>query len=94
MPFFEREWRRLGLTDDDRRALERDLLENPAKGSLIAGTHGIRKLRRPLEGKGKSGGIRVFYFDDGQYCLSCFWQSSKRAKKKISPQLREQSSQN
>lgn len=72
MPFFEREWRRLGLTDDDRRALEQDLLENPSKGSLIAGTHGIRKLRRPLEGRGKSGGIRVFYFDDGQYCFVLF----------------------
>ena len=67
LPFFEREWQRLGLTDDDRRALETDLIENPRKGVLIAGTNGIRKIRRPIAGRGKSGGIRVFYFDDGQH---------------------------
>ena len=66
LPFFEREWQRLGLSDDDRRGLESELLENPTKGDLIEGTGGIRKIRRPLAGKGKSGGVRVFYYDDGE----------------------------
>ncbi len=67
LPLFEKEWERLGLTDEDRRALELELLETPSKGDLIEGTNGIRKLRRPLRGKGKSGGVRVFYYDDGLY---------------------------
>ena len=69
LSFFEKEWQRLGLKDEDRRELEIELLENPTKGTLISGTNGIRKIRRPLGGKGKSGGIRVFYFEDGQYCF-------------------------
>jgi hypothetical protein len=72
LPFFEREWSRLGLTDEDRRALESELLEKPTKGAIIAGTGGIRKIRRPIAGKGKSGGIRVFYYDDGQFCFVLF----------------------
>ena len=67
LPFFEREWHRIGLSDEDRRALELELLEEPTKGDLIAGTGGIRKIRRPMPGSGKSGGIRVFYYDDSGY---------------------------
>lgn len=81
LPFFEREWQRLGLTDEDRRALESKLLENPTKGALIVGTNGIRKVRRPLEGKGKSGGIRVFYYDDGQNCFVLFMAVIKKGEK-------------
>ena len=72
LPFFERERRRLGLSDGDRRGLEADLLENPKAGPLVADTNGVRKLRRPITGKGKSGGIRVFYYDDGQRFLILF----------------------
>ena len=76
--FFEQEWERLELTDEDRRALENELLENPAKGSLIAGTNGIRKIRPPIIGKGKRGGIRVFYYDDGRYCFVLFMAVIKK----------------
>ena len=81
LPFFEREWQRLGLTEEDRRALESALLENPTMGVLIAGTNGIRKIRRPIAGKGKSGGIRVFYYDDGQYCFVLFMAVIKKGEK-------------
>jgi hypothetical protein len=60
---FESAWRLLGLTDMDRRALELELLENPKAGVLLSGTNGVRKIRRPYKGSGKSGGIRVFYYD-------------------------------
>ena len=60
---FERAWSEFGLKDEDRRALELTLLEDPKAGALIQGTNGVRKIRHPIPGKGKSGGIRVFYYD-------------------------------
>ncbi len=50
LPYFEKEWKRLGLTDDDRRALENELIVNPTKGVLIAGTN-----RRGANGTGRIG---------------------------------------
>lgn len=51
------------LLDDAERA---ELVEyqayNPAAGTVISGTGGIRKLRWGLEGRGKRGGARVVYF--------------------------------
>ena len=81
LPHFEREWKRLGLTDDDRRSLEIELLEDPTKGVLITGTNGIRKLRRPISGEGKSGGIRVFYYDDGKYLFILLLAVIKKGEK-------------
>ena len=63
MPAFEKGWSRCGLTDEDRRALELLLLHDPKAGAVIQGTNGVRKVRHPLPGRGKSGGVRVFYFD-------------------------------
>ena len=55
----------LGLTDDNLRALEEELLNDPKAGDAIRGTGGIRKIRIPMEnkGKGKRGGARVIYVD-------------------------------
>jgi hypothetical protein len=39
----------------------RTLLDNPEVGRLIQGTGGVRKMRFALEGRGKSGSIRVLY---------------------------------
>mgnify|MGYP003495265226 CR=1 FL=1 len=36
------------LTDDEYRALQNVLVENPARGDLIPGGGGIRKLRHAL----------------------------------------------
>jgi hypothetical protein len=63
MPAFERGWKRLNLDDDVRRDLEQTLLRNPSAGVLLQETGGIRKVRHGLPGRGKSGSIRVFYFD-------------------------------
>ena len=60
---FERAWKEIGLTDEDRRALELTLLDDPKAGTVIQGSNGVRKVRHPIPGKGKSGGIRVFYYD-------------------------------
>jgi len=42
--------------------LELALLFAPEAGALIPGGRGLRKLRRPLAGRGKSGGARVIYY--------------------------------
>ncbi len=53
----------MGLSDEDRRSLELLLLHDPKAGDLIQGTNGVRKVRHAIPGSGKSGGIRVFYYD-------------------------------
>jgi hypothetical protein len=51
------------LMSDEERALLVDYLAyNPAAGTLIPGTGGVRKPRWALEGRGKRGGARVIYF--------------------------------
>lgn len=39
------------------------LLKDPESGPVMEGTGGIRKVRFPLENKGKSGSVRVCYTD-------------------------------
>lgn len=65
VPTFTAKWRELGLTDEDLRELQKVLLQNPKKGNSIAGTGGLRKIRIPMEnrGKGKRGGARALYVD-------------------------------
>ena len=53
------------LGEEERRGLELELLENPTKGSVIAGAGGVRKIRVRLPGRGKRGGGRVIYYFRG-----------------------------
>ena len=50
------------LSDDEYRALQNQLLLNPLIGDATKGGGGIRKMRFGIEGRGKSGGVRVIYF--------------------------------
>jgi hypothetical protein len=50
------------IADDEAfRRLQVELAANPEKGPVIQGTGGLRKVRMPARGKGKSGGARVIY---------------------------------
>ena len=49
-------------TDDELRALQNHLLENPSAGNVIRGSSGLRKLRWAASGRGKRGGTRVIYY--------------------------------
>lgn len=60
---FEKSWAAMDLGDDDLRVLQNLLIEDPEAGDVIQGTGGARKVRIPLEGRGKSGGGRVIYVD-------------------------------
>jgi len=54
------------LSDDEYRRLQWALVINPASGQRIPGTHGLRKLRWDIAGKGKRGGLRVIYYWDAR----------------------------
>ena len=63
LPPFERRWREFGLGDEELRLLQLWLLLYPTEGDVVKGTYGIRKIRWNVGGKGKRGGLRVFYVD-------------------------------
>jgi len=78
---YDKRWNELGLTDDDLRLFQIDLLENPKAGDIIEGTGGAAKVRYAVSGKGKSGGIRVIYLDLESYkkiyLLTCYPKAKK-----------------
>jgi hypothetical protein len=52
------------MSDDDYRSLQEALVNRPDMGTVIQGTGGIRKVRWSLEGRGKSGGVRVILSEE------------------------------
>jgi hypothetical protein len=49
------------LTDEEIKAVEDDLLNNPRAGAIMSNTGGVRKTRAAQEGRGKRGSGRVAY---------------------------------
>jgi len=76
VPAFDRRWSDIGLSDDNLRTLQNELLNNPLSGRIIKDTGGARKIRFALPGTGKSGGIRVIYLDithlNQLYLILCY----------------------
>ena len=64
---FDKNWKAMGFTDDDLKALQEELIVNPKKGDSMQGTGGLRKIRIAFEGRGKSGSARVCYVDFEKY---------------------------
>ena len=67
VPLFTKRWKEIGLDDNDLHSLQIMLLKDPESGPVMEGTGGIRKVRFPLENKGKSGSVRVCYTDFAEY---------------------------
>jgi hypothetical protein len=60
---FQKEWTKLGYSEEDYEKLTDYLTDNPGIGNMISGTGGVMKLRWPASGyRGKRGGSRVIYF--------------------------------
>ena len=78
---FVKQWEKLGLTDEDLRKLELEILKNPQAGPVIRGTGGLRKLRFAHENKGKSGSTRICYVDyviyETVYLITAYAKSEK-----------------
>lgn len=47
------------MNDEDREAVVSTLALEPEAGIVIPGGGGVRKVRIPLQGRGKRGGARV-----------------------------------
>ncbi|MDO4204561.1 MAG: type II toxin-antitoxin system RelE/ParE family toxin [Selenomonadaceae bacterium] len=67
VPLFTKRWKEIGLDTDDLLALQIMLIKDPVSGPVMEGTGGIRKVRFPLENRGKSGSVRVCYTDFEEY---------------------------
>ena len=67
VPLFSKRWKEIGLKEDDLLALQIMLLKDPTSGPVMEGTGGIRKVRFPLENRGKRGSVRVCYTDFEEY---------------------------
>jgi hypothetical protein len=50
------------LSDESYAQFQRHLVLDPYAGDVIQGTGGLRKIRWSVQGRGKSGGVRVIYF--------------------------------
>ncbi len=63
LPLFASKVKKLGLTAEDLRRLELLIMADAKGAPVIAGTHGLRKIRFSLESSssGKSGGVRACY---------------------------------
>lgn len=61
-PTFQRQAEKL-WTEDERVELIDWIAANPLAGDVIPGADGARKVRWRRGGSGKSGGVRVIYFN-------------------------------
>jgi len=69
------------MSDDEYRQLQEALITRPDMGDIIKSSGGIRKVRWKLEGRGKSGGVRVIYYwavaDEQLYMLYTYAKSKQ-----------------
>lgn len=63
LPIFRSRWKDMGLTDNDLKRLQEELLADPKIGAVMRGTGGVRKMRFAFEKRGRSGSVRVIYVD-------------------------------
>ena len=82
------------------------LLKDPLSGPSMEGTGGIRKVRFPIENRGKSGSVRVCYADfeeyEVTYLITAFakneqenlTQEEKIVLKKLVKSLRDEAARN
>ena len=106
VPLFSKRWEEIGLNDDDLLTFKIILLKDPESGPVMSGTGGIRKVRFPLEHRGKSGSVRVCYTDFSEYeviyLITAFTKDEqsnlsdeeKRVLKKLVKSLKEEAQRN
>ncbi len=69
------------ISDEEYQKLQEALMVKPDLGVLIKHSGGLRKLRWRLEGKGKSGGVRVIYYwavDDEHFRMLYMFPKGKQ----------------
>jgi len=66
-------------TEEERGDFVAWLAQHPTAGDVVKGSGGVRKVRWSRQGSGKSGGVRVVYFnrlEDGQLWLLLLYAKS------------------
>lgn len=87
---FQRQWPHY-WSEEERGAFAVYLAQNPAIGTVVRDSGGVRKVRWSREGGGKSGGVRVIYFTrlaQGELVLLTIYAKSKVANL-TGPRLKE-----
>lgn len=65
-PTFQKLWPNY-WTEDERGEFAAYISENPDAGDLVQKSGGVRKVRWSRAGSGKSGGVRIVYFNRGRF---------------------------
>ncbi|MEE8586146.1 MAG: addiction module toxin RelE [Acidobacteriota bacterium] len=67
------------LDENEKMSIIEYLALHPKAGTVLQGTGGIRKLRRPRKGMGKSGGFRIIHDKSMPlYLLTVFGKGEKQ----------------
>lgn len=75
LPLFQKY---ITFTDEQLRAVQAVILDDPEAGDLIQGSGGLRKLRAALDGRGKRGGARVIYpWRVSASIATCCWHTQR-----------------
>jgi len=79
---FTKNWEALGLSDDELRRLEYEIMKNPQVGPVVPGTGRLRKMRFAYANKGKRSSTRVCYVDflvyETIYLITTYAKNEKR----------------
>lgn len=78
-PIFTKLWPEY-WSEEERGEFAAWLAQNPEAGDAVPGSGGVRKVRWSRQGMGKSGGVRVIYYN--QLSISLIWLLTIYAKSK------------
>ncbi|SRR5258707_2967147 len=79
------------MDDTERNAVIDMIAAAPSVGALIRGTGGLRKMRVPLQGRGKRGGGRVIYwFHSEGFPAVLLWAFAKNEASDLTANQRKQ----
>jgi hypothetical protein len=70
------------LGNDEREEIAEFISRNPTAGSIVRGSGGVRKIRWARQGSGKSGGLRVIYYNQlprGEIWLLTLYAKNERS---------------
>ncbi len=71
-------------SEDERLEFVAFIAKNPTAGDVIPSAAGARKVRWSVSGKGKSGGVRIIYFNQSKdmlYLVAIYKKSVKETMK-------------
>jgi hypothetical protein len=77
------------MTEEERAAVVDMIAQDPQAGDLMQGTGGLRKVRVPLQGRGKRGGGRLItFFHDASMPVFLIALYAKNVQSDLDPQQR------